>query len=70
MIIDRDPYAYICFPTIALLDNGEWLIAYRHAQRRDPWQHPPSDPSYRTVVAHSADRGQSWSQPQVAPDYD
>jgi hypothetical protein len=26
-IIDRDPYMYVCFPTIALLDNGVWLIA-------------------------------------------
>lgn len=69
IIIDRDPRTYICFPAIALLDTGEWLIAYRHAQPRDPYKHPPADPSYRTVVSRSADRGETWSLPQVAPDY-
>jgi sialidase-1 len=70
IIIDRDPFTYIVFPTIVVLDNGEWLIAYRHARRRQPYQHPPSEPSYLTVTSRSADQGRTWSRPQVAPGYE
>ena len=68
--VHRDPWAYISHPSIALLENGDWLAAFNHSRRRDPRMHPPGDPLFRTLISRSSDRGRSWSQPSFAPDFD
>lgn len=70
VIIHRDDWAYISHPSIAVLDNGDWLVACNHSRRRDPRMHPPEDPLFRTLVTRSADQGRTWSLPAFAPDFD
>jgi hypothetical protein len=68
--IHKDQFAYIAFPTIAVLDNGEWIIAFKHSVRRQPYIHPPTDPLFRTLVSRTADSGATWAAPTFAPDFD
>ncbi len=70
VVVHRDAYAYISHPSIALLENGEWLAAFNHSRRRDPQMHPPSDPLFRTLLARSSDNGATWQPPVFAPDFD
>jgi len=70
VIIHKDDLAYISHPSIAVLDNGEWIAAFNHSRRREPRMHPPSDPLFRTLITRSADQGRSWSSPAFAPDFD
>ena len=69
-IIHKDDFAYISHPSISCLDDGEWIAAFNHSRRRDPRQHPPSDPLFRTLLARTSDRGESWEAPYFAPDFD
>jgi hypothetical protein len=69
-IVHKDDFAYISHPSIAVLSNGDWLAAFNHSRRRQPYQHPPSDPLFRTLLARSSDQGQHWSAPWFAPDFD
>lgn len=68
--VHKDDFAYISHPSIAVLENGDWLAAFNHSRRRQPFDHPPGDPLFRTLLARSSDRGGSWSQPWFAPDFD
>ena len=70
VIVHRDDFAYISHPSIALLDNGEWLAAFNHSRRREPRMHPPTDPLFRTLLARTSDRGETWGAPAFAPDFD
>ena len=60
VIVHKDDYAYISHPSITCLEDGEWVAAFIHSRRRVPNQHPPGDPLFRTMIARSSDRGQSW----------
>ena len=70
VIIHKDDFAYISHPSIAILENGEWLAAFNHSRRREPAMHPPGDPLFRSLLARSADSGKTWSDPIFAPDFD
>lgn len=70
LIIHKDNYAYISHPSIARLDNGDWLAAYNHSRRRSTPLHPPSDPLFRTLLSRSDDQGATWQRPVFAPDFD
>lgn len=70
VIVHKDDFAYISHPSIVALDNGEWLAAFCHSRRREPKMHPPSDPLFRTLLARSSDRGETWGDPWFAPDFD
>ena len=70
VIVHKDDFAYISHPSITALKNGEWLAAFNHSRRREPRMHPPSDPLFRTLLASSADKGETWSEPWFAPDFD
>ena len=70
VVIHKDKFAYIVFPSIWNLDNGEWIAAIQHTRRREPLMHPPSDPLYRTMITRSSDQGQTWGTPYFAPDFD
>ena len=69
-IVHKDEFAYISHPSIALMDNGEWVAAFNHSRRREPRMHPPGDPLFRTLLARTADRGATWEAPYFAPDFD
>ena len=70
IVVHKDDFAYISHPSIAVLANGDWLAAFNHSRRRQPFHHPPNDPLFRTLLARSSDRGQTWSDPWFAPDFD
>ena len=69
-IVHKDDFAYISHPSIAVLENGEWIAAFNHSRRREPKMHPPSDPLFRTLLARTSDRGESWDAPYFAPNFD
>ncbi len=69
-VVHKDDFAYISHPSITMLDNGDWLAAFNHSRRRSPFQHPPGDPLFRTLLSRSSDSGKSWSRPWFAPDFD
>jgi hypothetical protein len=61
---------YSSHACITALANGEWLVAFNQSANRQPFLHPPADPHHVNVVTRSADRGRSWSAPQIAPSFD
>lgn len=69
VIVHKDKFAYNAHPSIAVLDNGEWLVGFGSVPRREPRRHPPEDPLFRTLLTRSSDRGETWEEPFVAPDY-
>lgn len=68
--IYRDPGAYIAHPCVALLANGDLLVAFNEGLLRQPWLHPPKDPRFTNLMARSRDGGRTWEQPRVVPSYD
>lgn len=68
VVIHRDPFAYLGHPTVAQVDNGEWIVAFNHSRRWDQVRHPTEDPLYRTMVARSHDLGRTWEEPYFVPD--
>ncbi|MBM3187300.1 MAG: exo-alpha-sialidase [Chloroflexi bacterium] len=70
VIIHKDDWAYISHPSICILQNGEWIAVFNHSRRREPRQHPPSDPLFRNLLARSSDRGATWERPSFVPDFD
>ena len=66
----QDDFAYNSHPSIAVLDNGEWLAVFGNSRRRDPHEHPPGDPLFRNLLVRTADRGATWSEPTFVPDFD
>jgi len=55
VILHKDDFAYNSHPSIAVLDNGEWLAVFGTSRRRDPIEHPPSDPLFRNLLVRTAD---------------
>ena len=70
VIVHKDEFAYNAHPSIAVLDNGEWLVGFGSAQRRRPRRHPPDDPLFRTLMTWSSDRGETWEEPHFAPGFE
>ena len=70
VIVHKDEFAYNAHPSIAVLDNGEWLVAFGTSPRRIPRRHPPEDPLFRTLLTWSSDRGETWEEPYFAPGFD
>jgi len=68
-IIHKDNFAYISHPSIAVLQNGDWLASYNHFRRRVPTMHPPDDPLFRTLLSRSTDQGATWQAPVFAPNF-
>lgn len=69
-IVYRDRFAYCAHPHIVVAANGDWLVVFNKAPRRDLILHPPEDPLFQNVMIRSQDQGASWSAPQVVPSYD
>src|SRR5690242_659476 len=69
-IIHKDRFAYCAHPHAVALPNGEWLMVFNRAPRRDVILHPPEEPLFHNVISRSADEGGTWSVPEVVPDYD
>jgi hypothetical protein len=70
VIVHKDDFAYNSHPSIAVLDNGEWLAVFGSSRRREPKEHPPGDPLFRNLLMRTADRGETWSAPTFVPDFD
>ena len=70
VIVHRDRFAYLSHPSIAVLDDGDWIAGFAHSCRRERRMHPPSDPLFRNLLARSSDRGETWDTPYFAPDFD
>ncbi len=70
VIIHKDGFAYNSHPSIAVLDNGDWLAVFANSRRREPIEHPPGDPLFRNLLARSSDQGATWTEPYFAPDFD
>jgi len=69
-VLHKDPFAYSAHPHIAVAGNGDWVVVFNQAPRRALVLHPPEEPLFCNMVMRSADRGATWSAPQVAPGYD
>jgi len=69
--IHKDDFAYISHPSITILNDGRWIIAFSHSRRRqlDPPLHPPNDPLFRNLLSRSVDKGKTWEEPYFAPDF-
>jgi hypothetical protein len=68
-IIHRDEFAYSAHPHCIVAPNGDWLVVFNRAPRRDITMHPPEDPLYRNVIMRSRDGGKTWTSPEVVPGY-
>lgn len=73
----RDKYRYVLGPSVAIMPDGSWIVAFNLGVMREvgpnsprPWLHPPSDPEYRNVIIRSTDRGEIWDAPRVFPGYE
>ncbi|HEX3501389.1 MAG TPA: sialidase family protein [Stellaceae bacterium] len=69
-VLFKDPFSYCAHPHIAALPDGDLLMVFNRAPRRHVILHPPQEPLFYNVIMRSSDGGESWSAPQVAPDYD
>jgi BNR repeat-like domain len=69
-IIHKDRFAYCAHPHAVALGNGEWLMVFNRAPRREIILHPPEEPLFCNVITRSSDEGHSWSIPEVVPGYD
>ena len=68
-IVWRDPHAYAAHPHAVALADGDWLLVFNQAPRRPVILHPPQDPFFCNFVIRSRDQGQSWSAPEIVPDF-
>jgi len=41
IIIQKDEFAYILYPSIRILGNGEWFAAFNHSRHHEPSLHQP-----------------------------
>jgi sialidase-1 len=69
-IIHKERFAYCAHPHVVALANGEWLMVFNRAPRREIILHPPEEPLFCNMITRSSDEGQSWTTPQVVPGYD
>ena len=70
VIVHKDGFAYNAPPSIAVLDNCQWLAGFGNSRLREPRMPPPGDPLFRTLLTRSSDRGETWAKPYFAPDFD
>ena len=68
-MVFRDPHAYSAHPHLAVAGNGDWLLLFTQAQRRQGVLHPPQDPLYRNLLMRSSDEGRSWTSPSPVPGF-
>jgi hypothetical protein len=69
-VLHQDRHHYCAHPHVARAANGDLLVVFNRAPRRDFILHPPEDPLYQNVLMRSADDGATWSAPEVVPSYD
>lgn len=69
-LIHADPESYCAHPHGLHLANGEIIVVFNRAPRRELILHPPQDSAYQNVLVRSLDGGESWSPPVPAPDPD
>lgn len=69
VIVHKTPHLYSSHPCVTELQSGEWLVAFNQSAARTPFLHPPADPHYVNLITRSSDRGRTWSEPQMAPDF-
>lgn len=67
-VVFSDPWLYAAHPHAVAAPSG-WVAVFNLAPRRPMTMHPPEDPFYRNVVTQSTDEGQTWSPPEVVPDF-
>jgi hypothetical protein len=70
VIVYRARHSYCSHPCVVRLADSEWLVAFSESTQREPFLHPPNDPRYVNLLLRSHDRGESWEQPRVVPNYD
>ena len=70
VIVHKDKFSYNAHPSIAVLDNGEWLAGFGTSPLQKKKRHPPEDPLYRTMLIRSSNCGETWGKPYFAPDFD
>jgi hypothetical protein len=63
------PHYYSAHPHGVCLANGDIVVVFNRAPRRDIILHPPQDPTFENVVTRSTDGGKTWTEPVVAPGY-
>jgi BNR/Asp-box repeat. len=68
-VVFRDPHAYSAHPHLAVTGNGDWLLLFTQAPRRQGVLHPPQDPLYRNLLVRSCDEGRSWTAPSPVPGF-
>jgi hypothetical protein len=68
-ILHKDPHAYSAHAHGVALAGGRRLIVFNKTIRRRLILHPPQDPEFRNWMMRSSDGGESWSAPEVVPDY-
>ncbi len=69
-ILYKDPFAYCAHPHVVNLRKDAWVVVFNRAPRRTFLLHPPQDPHYYNVIMRSGDQGETWTEPQIAPNYD
>ena len=68
VIIHKDRFSYCAHPSVTVLDNGEWLTAFRFMLRREKILH--AHPQDHIFITRTLDRGVTWDEPDYAPDLD
>jgi len=69
-VICRDVFMYSSHPHAVLTAEGAILVVFNQTRRRPFILHPPHDPGYRNLISRSSDGGESWTPPEVVPNYE
>lgn len=67
-LIYSDPASYCAHPHGVRLANGEILVVFNRAPRREIILHPPQDSAYQNFLIRSSDGGRAWSGQVAVPD--
>jgi hypothetical protein len=70
VVVRRSSHRYSSHPCIAVLADGNWVVAFCETIQAQPFLHPPSDPRHVNMLVRSADLGRTWDEPRAVPDYD
>lgn len=68
ILIYKDRFSYSAHASIAVLDNGEWLVGFRYMRRAEKILH--AHPQDHVLMTRTSDRGMTWEEPDYAPDLD
>ena len=66
----REAGVYASHPSVEVLADGDWLVAFNYTRRHPERLHPPEDPFYHNVICRSRDGGRSWGVPEFVPGLD